>query len=307
MSIVTAAVTKVRTSPAPPNPVVPGGNVTYTITASYSIPTLPSVSSIVDTFPAGTTFVSATAPPGWTGPIVVGNTITFQNLSVVPVPAVFTITIFVPASLTGSITNTVVFNAIGAVNSPVTASVTDPLVPSADLSVVKIGPALSCGKEPISYLITVTNLGLSNASSVILSDLLSSGASVISFTQVNGPPFTITNNSFSPFSCQPCKPCKSSSSSSFGNCGSVFTTVTATIATFVSGAMATFQLIVCPGKSDCAGNLVNTASVSSVTADSNPSNNTSTVTTFIERSEKSRNCEKKKKCHKSSKNLITNY
>ncbi|HEV8238301.1 MAG TPA: DUF11 domain-containing protein [Thermoanaerobaculia bacterium] len=48
-----------------PNPVEPGANITYTITFSNAGPSNSGQTQLDDTLPAGTTFVSLSAPAGW--------------------------------------------------------------------------------------------------------------------------------------------------------------------------------------------------------------------------------------------------
>jgi uncharacterized repeat protein (TIGR01451 family) len=54
------------TKAATPNPVVPGSNITYTITVQNAGPQDATNVAWDDAVPTGTTFVSATAPAGWT-------------------------------------------------------------------------------------------------------------------------------------------------------------------------------------------------------------------------------------------------
>ncbi|HYN43993.1 MAG TPA: DUF11 domain-containing protein [Thermoanaerobaculia bacterium] len=55
------SVTKVDT----PDPVVAGGNLTWTVTVSNAGPDAAATVALVDTLPSGTTFVSLAAPGGW--------------------------------------------------------------------------------------------------------------------------------------------------------------------------------------------------------------------------------------------------
>src|SRR5262249_56337472 len=49
-----------------PDPVTAGNNITYTITVTNTGPSAAQNVTLTDATPANTTFVSFTAPPGWT-------------------------------------------------------------------------------------------------------------------------------------------------------------------------------------------------------------------------------------------------
>jgi uncharacterized repeat protein (TIGR01451 family) len=134
----------------------------------------------------------------------------------------FTVVVHVPANATGGVTNIV--NAISIITSdPNSAndgsSTFTALVPSADLSLVKSGPATVNAGSPIAYAITVANAGPSDAQSVALSDSIPAGATFVSLSQSSGPTFNCTTPAV-------------------GSGG----TVTCTIATLAAGATASFKL-----------------------------------------------------------------
>jgi uncharacterized repeat protein (TIGR01451 family) len=130
----------------------------------------------------------------------------------------------------------------------------------ADLSVVKTGnPAQTGAGFPITYTITVTNSGPSDAAGVMLSDTIPTDTTFGSFTQNTGPTFTC-------------------STPSAGGTG----TVSCSIASLAAGVTATFTLVVNVNPTVLEGTTItNTASVSSTTSDPNLTNNSSMVTTLI--------------------------
>jgi uncharacterized repeat protein (TIGR01451 family) len=125
---------------------------------------------------------------------------------------------------------------------------------SADMAVLKSGPATVLAGSNVTYTITVTNNGPDPAQSASMSDTLPVGETFVSFTQATGPAFLLSGGS----------------------------TSTATIATLNSGATATFVLVGQAGAGLANGStLSNTATVSSSTTDPNPGNNTSTVNSTV--------------------------
>lgn len=107
-----------------PNPVQPGGTITYTITVQNAGPGDAPDVSLSDAIPPGTTFVSLSGPVGWTltTPPVGGTgsvTATIPTLTVAAGAQVFTLVVLVGASATDG---TLVDN-IATVTSP---SINDP-------------------------------------------------------------------------------------------------------------------------------------------------------------------------------------
>jgi uncharacterized repeat protein (TIGR01451 family) len=132
---------------------------------------------------------------------------------------------------------------------------TDNLVASADLGVVKTGPATGIAGDLITYTITVSNTGPSSAQNASFTDTLPAGVTLVSQRQVSGPTFTLTAADGS---------------------------VTGTIATLVPAAPAVFRIVVSVPNPVTPGlKLVNTATVTSPTTDPNPGNNTSKVETTL--------------------------
>ncbi|HSY47903.1 MAG TPA: DUF11 domain-containing protein [Thermoanaerobaculia bacterium] len=128
----------------------------------------------------------------------------------------------------------------------------------ADVAVTKSGPAIVPAGSNISYSVTVTNNGGSDAQSVTLTDPLPAGTTFVSESQGSGPAFICTNPSV-------------------GATGSV----SCTIATLASGASAAFTLVFNVNANAAGTTLNNTATVSSPTNDPVPGNNSATSTANV--------------------------
>jgi uncharacterized repeat protein (TIGR01451 family) len=220
--------------------VLAGGNLTYTITVTNLGPSTASNVIVSDTLPLSVTFVSASGGGTNNSGLVTWPTITsLANGATTN----FTVTVKAPAS--GSFTNTaaatsstadpVPFNNDGSsANSTVSTTVT----PQADIAVLKTGPATVLAGGNLTYTITVTNLGPSTASNLVVSDTLPLSVTFVS-TSGGG-----TNNS-----------------------GVVNWPV---IASLVNGAATSFTVTV---KAPASGSFTNTASATSSTLDPVSSNN----------------------------------
>ena len=129
----------------------------------------------------------------------------------------------------------------------------------ADLSVSKTGPDTAAAGSNVSYSITVNNGGRDAASNVTLSDPLPRGMTFVSITQNSGPAF-------------------SCSTPAVGEGG----TVTCTIASFSSGSVASFTLVVNVGSNTEPGTtFTNVATVSANTFDPNEENDSGVAVTTV--------------------------
>ena len=179
-----------------PDPVTAGNNITYTITVNNAGPSDAVGTQLTDGVPTGTTFVSFTAPAGWTTVMIppVGGTggITATKTVAAGEPAsVFTLVVKVNsnASAGSSIMN---LASIGSgTNDPNQAnntSVANTTVnTAADLSVTKTGsPDPVIAGTDLTYTINVSNAGPSDAQGVTVTDDLSLGTSFVSATPSQG-------------------------------------------------------------------------------------------------------------------------
>src|SRR5206468_656161 len=170
----------------------------------------------------------------------------------------YTVTGLVPASATGTLVNTATVTAPGGVTDPTpgnnSATDTDPLTPTADLSITKTdGRASAVPGQAVNYTIMASNAGPSDITGAAVTDTMPATLTGVSWTCVGSAGGA----------------CGSGSGS-----GDIGTTVDLPV-----GGMATFTVnaTVAP---DAADTLVNTATVSVPTGatDPTPGNNSATDT-----------------------------
>ena len=133
-------------------------------------------------------------------------------------------------------------------------------ITAADLSLTKTTAAGTVlAGDTISYTITVSNAGPSDAQTVAMTDAVPANTTFVSDVQTSGPAFTITNPAV-------------------GGTG----TISDTIGTLADGRSASFTvvLLVLPSTPDGA-TIANTAAVAAATFDPNLLNNSQTVTTDV--------------------------
>ena len=238
--------------------VTAGTNLTYTIVWANAGPDTASNVNLSDVLPPGTTFVSFTQnlgspvpcftpPPGGTGSIgcsidFMFPTASFQFTLVVNVGGV--------ATVSNTATATTDSSDVNGSNNSSTAITT--VIPSADLSVTKSGPASAIVGTTITYTVNVASAGPSAATSVALNDSVPVGTTFASATQTSGPAF-------------------SCSAPPAGGTG----TITCTNASFAAGATASFTFTM---NVIAAGPIMNTATISAGTGDPVPANNTASTT-----------------------------
>ena len=227
-----------------PDPVVSGSNATYTITVRNAGPASATGVVLTDVLPPEFTFMSAVPSQG----TCAGGTCTLGTLAP---SATATVTLVALTSTTGVFVNTATVTAAetdpvsanNAFSKPTTVAAAD----QADLAVTKFTPSLLVPGETVFSRITVTNRGPAPATQVQLLDTLP-------------PDFAFVGNSgdcFTPFPChfdvlQP---------------GETLVIQTAFI---VAAGLAT------------PTTEVNGASVTSVTADPDVSNNAASVSTEVQ-------------------------
>jgi uncharacterized repeat protein (TIGR01451 family) len=132
------------------------------------------------------------------------------------------------------------------------------VIATADIAITKTAAAAVSAGTNLTYTITVTNNGPSDAAGVTFTDVLPPNTTFVSEAQTSGPAFNCTNPAV-------------------GATG----TVSCTIGSLPSGAVATFNLIVSIATTTPAGPLSNTVNATATTTDPNPANNSATFTTTV--------------------------
>ena len=175
-----------------PASVSAGGTLTYTLAVANAGPATASALSVLDTLPAGVTFVSA-AGTGWTCSNAgnVSVTCTRPTLANGAGAPAITVTVTAPAQA-GTALNTASVSADtpDPVPSNNTSSTSTTVLASADLSIVKTGPASVVADATVTYSLAVSNAGPSDATSLTVTDTLPAG---VTFVSASGTGWTCTN------------------------------------------------------------------------------------------------------------------
>ncbi len=167
-----------------PDPVVPGHQLTYTLTVTNSGPSPAANTVVTDTTPTNTTFASASAPAGWTittPPAGNTGTVQFSNASLAVGTYTLTLVVNVNASAPapGTISNTATVASPTDVNVHAASSSTN-TSPSQNLTITKDGPGSVGENQDITYSITVNNPGPLNASTVTVKDTTPANTTFVS-------------------------------------------------------------------------------------------------------------------------------
>ncbi len=148
------------------DPVQPGSNLTYQIVATNGGPSAASNATVTDALPAATTFVSLSAPAGWscTTPAVGANGMVSCSLaSFAPGTATFTLTVQVLAATApgNQITNDATVASATPDPNPgdETGQAVTTVVSPATLSASKTFTGQPAPGEEITYEVVITNLG----------------------------------------------------------------------------------------------------------------------------------------------------
>ncbi|MEO8033937.1 MAG: hypothetical protein ABI837_05850, partial [Acidobacteriota bacterium] len=249
-----------------PDPVTPGANLAYAITVNNAGPSNGQTVTLSDTLPANTTFVSLTAPAGWScTPLAVGatGTVSCTNASLaIGNSAPITLTVATNPALTAgtTITNTATVSAstpdpnMGNQSGSATTTVG---APSADLSVTKVAtPDPVVAGTNLTYTITATNAGPSNAAGATLTDGLPAGTTFVSLASPGG------------WSC---------TTPAVGAGGVVSCSIAS-----VGAGNAVFTLVVKVAAATAGGTVItNTATIAATTLDPNPANQSGSAATTV--------------------------
>lgn len=237
---------------------VAGAQEQYTFTVTNDGPSADAPSySITDVLPAGVTFASSTGDANCTGTTTI--TCTGGGIAANGPAQVTTVTVNIPASATGTISNTATIAAAPGTTDPNMTNNTStdnaPVDPNADLSMVKTHTGdLTAGSDE-TYTFTVTNDGPSDVSSFTITDTLD---------------FNLTYQS-----------------ATGATCGAVGQTVTCTGGAITSGNQAVVDVVVTVNASATTGaNITNTGEVTPPADVNDPdmSNNDSTINNTVDAS-----------------------
>ena len=238
--------------------VTAGGGLTYTITASNAGPDTATGATVADTFPASLT-------GSWTCVGAGGGTCSAAGSgninATVSLPAggsvTYTVSATVSPAATGTLSNTATVTAPAGVSDPTpgnnSATDTDTIIQSADLAITKTdGVTIATAGGSVTYTITASNAGPSNASGATVADTFPASLTG-TWTCVGAGGGT----------------CTAAGSGNINDTvnlpagGSVTYTVSATVSPALTGTLS------------------NTATVSSAVTDPNPGNNSATDTDTI--------------------------
>jgi uncharacterized repeat protein (TIGR01451 family) len=253
-----------------PATVTAGASISYTITVANAGPDDANSVQLVDTLPAGLTFVSLIQD---TGPAFVASTPGLGQGGTVGVSrspfasgatAQFTLQVVVDPTTADetAITNTATFSSPTGDPDPVnnaSSAVTPVTGLVADLAVASSGPATATTQDTLTYTITLTNDGPDTAYGVALDDAVPAHTTFASFAQQDGPTFDLA-------------------SPAVGAAG----TVNATRGQLASGEVAAFTLqIVVDAATADQTKITNATNAASAIHDPDPSDDSSSVTTTI--------------------------
>lgn len=245
--------------------VTAGNQITYTITATNSGPSMITDASVVDTLPATLTNATwtCTASPGASCGSASGSGSINAKVSLAGnTTATFTLTATIANNATGTLSNTATISAPAGVTDPTagnnSATDTNSVVSLSDLRIAKtVNPQQPVPGSPLTYTIVVTNDGPSPANGATVTDNV---------------PNILTNVNWT---------CTASSGSSCGSANGTGS-ISATVNLAVSGT-ATFT-VTANVPAGANATIVNTASVAAPggTTDPNSGNNSATVTSTVQ-------------------------
>ncbi len=189
---------------ATPPLVLAGNNITYTQTVTNNGPAAATNASFTEAIPANTTFVSVSAPAGWTCTVTASVTCTNPTLAAGSSADIIVVVNLAPTVAVATIT----------ANSSVSATTIDPTAAnnsttvvtnvqdSCDLMVTNTGvPSPVAAGGTITYTQTVTNGGPSNCTTATFTEPTPANTTFVSVAVVTSGGGTWTCNVTAPVSC----------------------------------------------------------------------------------------------------------
>ncbi|HEX8287248.1 MAG TPA: choice-of-anchor Q domain-containing protein, partial [Pyrinomonadaceae bacterium] len=249
-----------------PDPVIAGSNLTYTIQVANSGPEAAASVALSDTLPAGTSFVSLSAPAGWncTMPGVGSSgTVTCTAATVANgASEQFTLVVKVDSATAAGTVLSNTATVSSATADPNTgnesATATTTVAAQADLQITKSdGGASVAPGGTVAYILAYSNNGASTAANVVITETI---------------PANTTFNSAASTSGWSCSPNNNAGSTCTLQIGSVNPT---------AGGSATFAVTVVNPVAAGVSQLSNTASIASTVTDPITSNNSASDTTPV--------------------------
>ena len=233
-----------------------GDNITYTFTITNNTSSEDDGVVFSNPIPAGVTFFSGTTSSG--APVVLTDGVANAQIGQIAANSSVTVTVILTAGPVASITNSA---GVTATNPTILAgqdTITAPtvtVVPSADLAVQVVGPvgSIPVGQN-LTYTVTISNYGPSDATNVSLVDTLPTNTIFVSASTSSTTAGDAPTNS--------------------GN------QVNATIALISSGSVVTYTITVATTRTT-PPSVSDTATVTGAQGDPDTSSNTATATTTI--------------------------
>ena len=241
------------TTVATPTTVISGNNITYTQTVTNNGPAAASTVSFTEPIPANTTFVSVSAPAGWTCTITASVTCTNPSVAAGASADIIVVVNLAPTVAVATIT----------ANSSVSSSGTTDPTPSNNNTTVVTNVRMACNltvtnsgsPSPvaaganIAYTQVVTNSGPSNCTSATFTEAFPANTTFVSLIPV---PAGWTCTTAGSISC--------------------------TNPSVAPGSSSTFPVVVTVNAGTGAGTIItDTATAASATSDTNPNDNFATV------------------------------
>lgn len=242
----TAADVGVTLTEGPSAPLA-GGVLTYVMIAANAGPE--SASNVVLTLPvsAGLSYVSSSSTAG---SVSFDNGQVVAQLGDVAANAQDSVTVVLEATTAGTVTETATATSSSVDPNPAnnTSSVTTVVQPASDLVVALAADTnVAAVQEGFNYVITLTNTGISDATSVVLSDTLPAGVTLAGESTDQEATPTVSGN-----------------------------VVSLSLASLPAGSSAELTISVIPTVGP-GSTLVDTASATAAQADPSPSNSTATL------------------------------